>query len=59
MQVSIETTSGLQRCMTIGVPAAEVEKKVVVELKKLSKGRRIDGFRAGKIPPAVAKKNVW
>ena len=56
MQVSIETTSGLQRCMTIGVPAAEVEKKVVVELKKLSKGRRIDGFRAGKIPPAVAKK---
>jgi trigger factor len=42
--------------MTIGVPAAEVEKKVVVELKKLSKGRRIDGFRAGKIPPAVAKK---
>ncbi|MEQ3634177.1 trigger factor [Thalassolituus sp.] len=56
MQVSIETTSGLQRCMTIGVPAAEVEEKVVVELKKLSKGRRIDGFRAGKIPPAVAKK---
>jgi trigger factor len=56
MQVSIETTSGLQRCMTIGVPAAEVEQKVVVELKKLSKGRRIDGFRAGKIPPAVAKK---
>jgi trigger factor len=42
--------------MTIGVPAAEVEEKVVVELKKLSKGRRIDGFRAGKIPPAVAKK---
>jgi trigger factor len=42
--------------MTIGVPAAEVEEKVVVELKKVSKGRRIDGFRAGKIPPAVAKK---
>jgi len=56
MQVSIETTSGLERCMTIGVPAAEVEQKVTVELKKLSKGRRIDGFRPGKVPPSVAKK---
>lgn len=56
MQVSIETTSGLQRCMTIGVPAAEVEQKVTVEIKKLSKGRKIDGFRPGKIPPHVAKK---
>ena len=27
MQVSIETTSGLQRVMTIGVPAAELEEK--------------------------------
>ncbi len=56
MQVSIETTSGLQRVMTIGVPAAEVEQKVTTELKKLVKGRRIDGFRPGKIPPAIAKK---
>ncbi|UZK03721.1 trigger factor [Venatoribacter cucullus] len=56
MQVSIETTSGLQRVMTIGVPAAEVEQKVTTELKKLVRGRRIDGFRPGKIPPATAKK---
>lgn len=56
MQVSIETTSGLQRVMTIGVPASEVEQKVTTELKKLVKGRRIDGFRPGKIPPAIAKK---
>ena len=32
MQVSIETTSGLERCMTIGVQAAEVDQKVTVEL---------------------------
>lgn len=56
MQVSIETTSGLERCMTIGVPAAEVEEKVTAELKKLAKGRKIDGFRPGKIPPAVLKR---
>ena len=35
MQVSIETTSGLQRVMTIGVPAAEVEGKVTAELKRI------------------------
>jgi trigger factor len=56
MQVSIKTTSGLQRCMTIGVPAAEVEPKVTAELKKLAKGRRIDGFRPGKVPLAVIKR---
>jgi trigger factor len=42
--------------MTIGVPAAEVEQKVTAELKKLAKGRRIDGFRPGKVPPAVIKR---
>ncbi|MCT7359634.1 trigger factor [Thalassolituus pacificus] len=57
MQVSIETTSGLQRVMTIGVPAAEVEGKVTAELKRISKGQRVNGFRKGKpLPPAVAKR---
>jgi len=55
--VSIETTSGLQRVMTIGVPAAEVEGKVTAELKRISKGQRVNGFRKGKpLPPAVAKR---
>ena len=57
MPVSIETTSGLQRVMTIGVPAAEVEGKVTAELKRISKGQRVNGFRKGKpLPPAVAKR---
>jgi trigger factor len=42
--------------MTVGVPAAQVEEKVTVELKKLAKGRRIDGFRPGKVPPSVIKR---
>ncbi len=57
MQVSIETTSGLQRVMTIGVPAAEVEEKVTNELKRISKGQKVNGFRKGKpLPPTVAKR---
>ncbi|WP_430462411.1 trigger factor [Thalassolituus sp. LLYu03] len=57
MQVSIETTSGLQRVMTIGVPAAELEQKVTNELKRISKGQKVNGFRKGKpLPAAVAKR---
>ena len=54
MQISIETTQGLERKMTIGVPAADVDGQVVVALKSMVKGRKIDGFRQGKIPPNVA-----
>jgi trigger factor len=42
--------------MTIGVPAADVDGQVVVALKSMVKGRKIDGFRQGKIPPNVATK---
>lgn len=57
MQVSIETTSGLQRVMTIGVPADQVEKTVTEELKRIAKGQKVDGFRKGKpLPPKVAKR---
>jgi trigger factor len=56
MQISIETTQGLERKMTIGVPAADVDGQVVVALKSMVKGRKIDGFRQGKIPPNVAHK---
>lgn len=57
MQVSIETTSGLKRCMTIGVPAAEVEQKFTDELKRIAKGQRVNGFRKNKpLPPQVAKR---
>lgn len=56
MQTSIETTQGLERKLTIGVPAADVDGQVVVTLKSMVKGRKIDGFRQGKIPPNVATK---
>lgn len=60
MQVSIETTSGLERCMTVGVPAAEVEAQEVVELKRIAqsqKNQKTPGFRTGKpLPPKVLKQ---
>ncbi|MFC3680090.1 trigger factor [Bacterioplanoides pacificum] len=60
MQVSIETTSGLEQVMTIGVPAADVDAQVVTELKRISQSQKNNpgpGFRKGKpLPPKVAKQ---
>ncbi|WP_028117513.1 trigger factor [Ferrimonas senticii] len=56
MQVSVETTQGLERRMTITVAAADFEPKVTEEMKKESKRVRLDGFRPGKVPMSVFKK---
>ncbi|MGR5127621.1 trigger factor [Photobacterium swingsii] len=50
MQVTVETTEGLERHLTITVPAANIEDAVKVELQKIAKNRRFDGFRPGKAP---------
>jgi trigger factor len=56
MQVSIETTSGLERKMTIGVPAERIEGEVAERLEKASKNVKLDGFRKGKVPLSVVKQ---
>ena len=56
MQVSLETTSGLERRLTITVPAETVETQVDARLKKMSKQVKLDGFRPGKVPFKVVKK---
>ncbi len=56
MQVSVETTQGLERRLTITVPAEKVEKEINGRLAQLAKTRRVDGFRPGKAPMSVIKK---
>ncbi|MBJ7553174.1 trigger factor [Marinomonas spartinae] len=56
MQVSVETTSPIERILTISVPAARIEEKVSSEVAKTAKTIRIDGFRKGKVPVSVVKK---
>lgn len=56
MQVSIETTSGLERRMTIGVPATQVESEVDSRLQRAAKQARINGFRPGKVPMKVVRQ---
>ena len=50
MQVSVETTQGLGRRITITVAADSIESAVKKELVDVARKVRIEGFRKGKVP---------
>lgn len=56
MQVSIESTSVLERRLTIGVPADRVESEVNSRLQQAAQNVRIKGFRPGKVPMNVIRQ---
>ncbi len=56
MQVSIESLEGLQRKMTVQVPADQFATAFDQKLKQLSKTVKLDGFRPGKVPVSVVKQ---
>lgn len=50
MQVSVKTTSGLERQVKVAVPAESVEAQVDVRIKATAGDVRLPGFRPGKVP---------
>jgi len=56
MQVSVEATTGLERQMTVVVPAERVDSDVDKRVQQTARTVRIDGFRPGKVPTKVVKK---
>src|SRR5210317_1518919 len=56
MQVSVKTTSGLEREMTVSIPSDRIASEVESRMAKAAKTARIDGFRKGKIPLSVIKQ---
>ncbi|WP_353978941.1 trigger factor [Salinicola endophyticus] len=56
MQVSVETTSQIERRITVQVPASEVDQAVAARLQDTAKRVRLNGFRQGKIPMAVVRQ---
>lgn len=56
MQVSIETTEGLERRLTVGIPAERIDKEVNARLQKAAPNVRIDGFRPGKVPMRIIRQ---
>lgn len=53
MAVNVETLEKLGRKITVLLPVEEVQKEVVVRLRRLSKKVKMPGFRPGKIPMNV------
>jgi len=56
MQVSVETTSALERRMTVTVPEEKIDEAVESRLKNLARTVKIEGFRPGKVPFKVVKQ---
>ncbi len=56
MQVSIQSSEGLERRLTVKVPAERIEKEVQDRLKSLARRAKIDGFRPGKVPFTVVQR---
>jgi len=56
MQVSVEATSGLERQMTITVPAERIDNDVAKRVQETARRVRIDGFRPGKVPVKIVQK---
>jgi trigger factor len=56
MQVSVTATGGLERRLEVAVPAAQVSQEVEQRLKRISRTARLKGFRPGKAPLGVVRK---
>jgi trigger factor len=56
MQVSVTATGGLERRLEVAVPAQEVASEVEQRLKRISRTARLKGFRPGKAPIGVVRR---
>jgi trigger factor len=56
MQVTVETTVGLERKMRVVVPAERLEVLVTEKIKQTAKQAKINGFRPGKVPLREVKR---
>jgi trigger factor len=56
MQVSMTATGGLERRLEVAVPAQAVTSEIETRLKQLARTARLKGFRPGKAPLPVVRK---
>jgi len=56
MQVSLKATGTLERRLEVAVPATEVASQVEQRLKDIARTARLKGFRPGKAPLTVVRK---
>jgi len=56
MQVTVETTQGLERKMRVVIPSERVEDQVSEKIRQTAQKARINGFRPGKVPMREVKR---
>ncbi len=56
MQVSVEQLEGLERRVTVQVPAETVDQEVRQRLQSMARRVKVDGFRPGKVPVKLVKR---
>ena len=56
LQVSVEALEGLQKRMTVTIPAAQIEQEVSIRLKKVGSQAKLKGFRPGKVPARIIRQ---
>ncbi|MFM1891484.1 MAG: trigger factor, partial [Pseudomonadota bacterium] len=56
MQVTVESGEGLEKRLSVELPAEQVSAAVDKKLQQLARSVRLDGFRPGKVPLRVIKQ---
>ena len=56
MQVSVESGEGLERRMTVDLPADRFETEVASRLQQVARSARLPGFRPGKVPLKIVRQ---
>lgn len=56
MQVSVESSEGLERRMRVDLPAELFDQEVENRLKNIARTARMPGFRAGKVPLGMLRR---
>jgi trigger factor len=56
MQVSLESSAGLERRLRVQVPAERIEQEVASRLASVGRKAKIQGFRPGKVPARVIRQ---
>ena len=56
MQVSVETTQGLERKITVAIEEERISSVVDGRLQDMTKTVKVKGFRAGKVPLKIVKQ---
>ncbi|MEW7992532.1 MAG: trigger factor [Candidatus Thiodiazotropha sp.] len=57
MQVSVESGEGLERRVTVELPAEQIEAEVTKRLQQIGRTAKLDGFRPGKVPMKLLRRN--